>query len=45
MSMPMPSPSMKAMSGLSGTFSDESGLMVMRWPSLGTAIFSYCMVR
>src|SRR3982751_5121034 len=43
MSMPIPSPSMKAMSGLSGTFNDESGLMVMRWPVFGTAIFSYCI--
>src|SRR5262245_56053095 len=43
MSMPIPSPSMNATIGLSGTFSDASGLMVMRWPSLGTLMCSYCM--
>src|SRR6187455_1017435 len=43
MSMPIPSPSMKAMIGLSGTLSDASGLMVMRWPSSGTLMCSYCI--
>src|SRR5690242_3343458 len=43
MSMPIPSPSMKAMIGLSGTFRDASGLMVMRCPSFGILMCSYCM--
>src|SRR6185437_8244632 len=39
----MPSPSMKAIRGSSGTFSEESGLTVMRCPEEGRTMCSYCM--
>jgi hypothetical protein len=40
MSMPMPSPSMKGMIGLSGTFSEKSSLTLIFSPVVGIWIFS-----
>src|ERR1700729_1560639 len=42
-STPMPSPSIKGMIGLSGTFSVVFGLTVIFCPSEGTLMCSYCM--
>src|SRR6185437_1361379 len=39
----MPSPSMKGINGSSGTFSEESGLTVIRCPEGGRTMCSYCM--